>query len=139
MSERLSLKELSQLASVSERPVLTKVDRNFGLPTGLYVATVGLYLGFLAVMSVAFINPELAIPMVIFAFFIIAAFGVAGYWAKMGPTNDTRPLNWGQFSSRGIQTETGHISASAAMVQVLILPALIFVWGMSVAVIAAFH
>jgi hypothetical protein len=139
MSQRLAVTELAQIATVTERPVLTKVDRNFGLPTGLYVATVGLYLGFLAVMSVAFINPELAIPMVIFAFFIVAAFGVAGFWAKMQPANDTRPLSWGQFSSRGIQTETGHIPAGAAIVQVLILPVLILVWGMIVAVIAALH
>jgi hypothetical protein len=139
MSERLTTTELARVATVTERPVLTKVDRNFGLPTGLYVATVGAYLGFLAVMSAAFINPELAIPMVVFAVFIIAAFGVAGYWAKMQPENDTRPLSWGQFSRRGIETATGRLSAREATMQVLILPVLILVWGMIIAVIAAFH
>jgi hypothetical protein len=139
MSQRLTVIELAELATISERPVLTKVDRNFGLPTGLYVATVGLYLGFVAVMGAAFINPELAIPMVIFAGFIIVGFGVAGYWAKMGPENDTRPLSWGQFSRHGIETATGRLGAREATVQVLILPVLILAWGMMIALIAAFH
>ena len=40
--------------------------------------------------------------------------------------------------NRGIQTATGPLSGGAALVQVLILPALILFWGVCVAVIVAF-
>src|SRR5688500_16854864 len=112
MSQRLSQQHLSDLAVVTEAPVRTRVDRTFGLPTGLYAATVALYLGFIGVMATLFLNPELLIPMVIFAGFVIIAFGLAGYWAKMKPDNDTAPLTWGQFASRGIDTLSGRLTAN---------------------------
>ncbi|HUD31102.1 MAG TPA: hypothetical protein VMQ93_19730 [Novosphingobium sp.] len=138
MSQHLSQQELATLAIVTARPVRTKVDRNFGLPTGLYVATVGLYLAFIGVMASVFMNPELAIPMVIFAGFVLMAFGLAGYWTRMKPDNDTAPLSWGQFASRGIDTLSGRLTAHEAAVQVLTLPVLILGWGLAVAVIVAF-
>ena len=58
-------------------------DRNFELPNGLYVATAGLYLGFLAVMAAGLGNPGLVIPMAIFAFFIVAGFGVPAIWTRL--------------------------------------------------------
>jgi len=137
MSQRISGAELTQVATVSEAPVKTRVDRNFGLPSGLYGATVGLYLAFIGLMATLFLNPELAIPMVIFAGFVIMAFGTCAVWATMKPENDTNPLTWGQFSSRGIQTLSGHLTAGEASAQVLILPVLILFWGLSIAVIVA--
>ena len=137
MSKRISTAELAQVAAVTAAPVQTRVDRNFGLPSGLYAATVGLYLAFIGLMAVLFANPELAIPLVVIAAFIAFGFGVAGVWAKMQPENDTRPLSWGQFSNRGIQTLSGPLTASQASVQVLILPVLILVWGLAIAVIVA--
>jgi hypothetical protein len=140
MTQRLTQQELQALA-VAAAPVVrtpTRVDRNFGLPTGLYVATVGLYLAFIGVMAVTFMNPELAIPMVIFAGFVLMAFGLAGYWTKMKPDNDTAALSWGQFASRGIDTLSGRLTANEAAVQVLTLPVLILGWGLAVAVIVAF-
>jgi hypothetical protein len=140
MSQRLTQQELAALAVV--KPVRmhqrTTVDRNFGLPTGLYVATVGLYLAFIGVMATTFMNPELAIPMVILAGFVLMTFGLAGYWAKMKPDNDTAPMSWGQFASRGIDTLSGRLTANEAAVQVLTLPVLILGWGLAVAVIVAF-
>ncbi|GFM28284.1 uncharacterized protein PY1_contig-04-332 [Novosphingobium sp. PY1] len=138
MSQRLSHEQLQQLARITDAPVRTRVERNFGLPTGLYVATVALYLGFIGVMASLFMNPELAIPMVVFAGFVVFAFGLAGYWAKMKPDNDTAPLTWGQFGSRGIDTLSGRLTASEAAIQVLMLPVLILGWGLAVAVIVAF-
>ncbi len=137
MSKRISTAELAQVVAVTAAPVQTRVDRNFGLPSGLYAATVGLYLAFIGLMAVLFANPELAIPLVVIAAFIAFGFGVAGVWAKMQPENDTRPLSWGQFSNRGIQTLSGPLTASQASVQVLILPVLILVWGLAIAVIVA--
>ena len=112
------------------------VDRNFELPTGLYAATVGLYMAFLAITWTAFANPGLAIPMVIFAVFVVAGFGVPAIWTRLRD-NPGKPLPFHRFKAQGIQTLTGKCSARDAMVQMLILPVLIVFWGLAVAVIAA--
>ncbi len=139
MSQRISSEQLVQVANVSDAPVQTRVDRTFGLPDGLYMATTGLYLAFIGLMAVLFANPELAIPLVIFAGFIVFAFGLAGFWTRMKPDNGSSPLSWGQFASRGIQTLSGPLTAQEASAQVLILPVLILFWGTCIAVIMAFH
>jgi len=43
----------------------------------------------------------------------------------------------GEFAARGIMTHTGPLSPRDAAVQVLILPVLLVIWGLSIAVIAA--
>ena len=144
MTQRLASADRAKVAAITVHPMLsrpahTDVDRTFGLPTILFGATVGLYLAFLAVMSIAFLNAELAIPMVVFAGTFVFGFGVAGKWATMGPHSESRALRWDEFAGRGIDTMTGRLTAREATVQVLMLPALIFVWGVIVALIAAFH
>ena len=114
-----------------------EVDRSFELPPVAYKLTVGLYLGFLAVMTVGFGNPGLAIPMAIFGIFIVAGFGLPAIWTKMQPANRSEPLGWGKFANDGIATHTGRLSAGEAMAQVLVLPVLIVCWGLAVVVIAA--
>ncbi|MFM7377851.1 MAG: hypothetical protein ACKO1O_06945 [Erythrobacter sp.] len=113
-----------------------EVDRNFGLPTALYGATVAGYLGFLLVVGSAFANPGLAIPMVIFVVFIIAGFGVPALWTRLAG-NTSAPQTLGEFEAKGIQTATGRLAAKDASIQVLILPVLLVCWGLAVAVIAA--
>jgi hypothetical protein len=139
MSQHIASAELAQVATVTDQPVLTRVDRTFGLPTGLYQATVGLYLAFIGLMAVLFANPELGIPLVIFAGFIAFGFGLAGFWTMMKPDSDSAPLSWGQFAHRGIQTFSGPLTAFEASAQVLLLPVLILFWGVCIAVIMAFH
>lgn len=138
MSQRLTQQQLQGLATVTAVPARTRVDRSFGLPTGLYVATVALYLAFIGVMASVFMNPELAIPMVVFAGFVLMAFGLVGYWTRMQPHNDAAAPTWGQFAARGIDTLSGRLSANEAAVQVLTLPVLILCWGLAVALIVAF-
>lgn len=118
-------------------PVLTTVNRTFELPVGLYVATVAAYLGFIGIMALGFGNPELAIPMVIFALFVVAGFGVPMLWTKIGPATRTRALDWGRLGAKGIQTFTGPVTRRDAAVQVLILPVLIVLWGLATVLIAA--
>jgi hypothetical protein len=113
-----------------------EVDRNFGLPKALYGATVACYLGFLAVVGTAFANPTLAIPMAIFVVFIVAGFGVPAIWTRLAG-NTSEPQTLGEFEQRGIMTNTGRLSAREATIQMLILPVLLVVWGLTVAVIAA--
>ncbi len=112
------------------------VDRNFELPTGLYIATVGCYLAFLATTWMAFASPMLAIPMVIFAVFIAGFFGVPAIWSLL-KDNVSRPLDPGSFARRGIMTYTGPLAARDATIQMLILPVLIVGWGGAIAVIVA--
>ena len=112
------------------------IDRSFNLPKELYFGTVAGYLGFLALMSVAFINPVLIIPMVIFVGFIVAGFGVPAIFTRL-KGNDSKAMTWGEFESRGIMTNTGKLAPRDAAVQVLILPALIVMWGIAIVTIAA--
>lgn len=118
-----------------------EVDRCFELPTGLYAATVACYLGFLVITGAAFMAPALAIPMAIFAFFIVAGFGVPAIWVRLKSNaidpNTSRPLTADNFEARGIMTHTGPCTARDARVQVLILPVLIVLWGIAATTIAA--
>jgi hypothetical protein len=118
------------------QPNVPEVDRSFGMPKALYAATVALYLGFVLVMGAAFANPEMAIPVAIFAIFIIAGFGVPAIWARLAG-NTSEPATFGEFGVKGIMTHTGRLAPRDATVQMLILPVLLVVWGLTVAVIAA--
>ena len=55
MSQKIAASELTRIATVADAPMRTRVDRNFGLPSGLYAATVGLYLAFIGLMSYNFV------------------------------------------------------------------------------------
>jgi hypothetical protein len=127
-------------ARIVEQPTRVRhqveADRNFGLPTALYGATVGCYLGFLLIVGSAFANPVLAIPMAIFVLFIVAGFGIPAIWTRLAG-NSSQPQTLGEFEARGIMTHTGRLAPRDATVQVLILPVLLVVWGLIVAVIAA--
>ncbi|MEO1047753.1 MAG: hypothetical protein AAFW59_05435 [Pseudomonadota bacterium] len=113
-----------------------EVDQNFGLPSALYGVTVACYLGFLAIMLASFAAPMLAIPMVIFAGFIVAGFGVPMIWTRLGK-NTTKPMSYGQFQNDGVMTHTGRCAPRDAAIQMLILPGLIVAWGCAVAIIVA--
>lgn len=112
-------------------------DRSFELPKGLYIATVALYLGFLAVMATGFSTPGLIIPMAIFTVFVVAGFGLPFLWTRLAPESGQRAMHWSELKRRGISTFTGRVSAKDAAVQVLILPVLIFCWGVTSVTIAA--
>jgi hypothetical protein len=113
-----------------------EADRNFGLPSALYVATIACYFGFLVIVGSAFANPVLVIPMAIIVVLIVAAFGVPAVWARLRD-NSSAPQTLGEFETRGIMTNTGRLRPRDATIQVLILPVLLVVWGLAVAVIAA--
>lgn len=138
MSKHLSRERVSERAAIVDSPRGThEVDRSFELPRGLYGATVGCYLGFLAVMAAGLATPGLIIPMVIFAFFIVAGFGLPTIWMRMEPPHRSRNLSWARLVSEGIATHTGRVSARDAAAQVLILPVLVFFWGIAAVTITA--
>jgi len=135
---REALHEAADIVAAPNGPVVRdEIDRTFGLPTGLYVATAALYLGFVAMMAMAFGTAELALPLIIIAISILAGFGLPTLWARMAPTKTSRALTMGALKNRGIMTATGPLDAGSAAVQVLILPVLIFAWGLTAIAIAA--
>ena len=137
MSQHVTQAELTAVARVADVPAQTRVNRTFELPAGLYGITVACYLGFLALMSVLFMNAELVLPMAAFVISIVGGFGLGYKWVAMKPGNDNPTLTLGQFSNRGIQTLSGRLTAAEASAQVLILPVLLLAWGVAIAVIYA--
>jgi len=140
MAEKLTRQFIAEKAIVHEAPVLpaaTPVDRTFELPTRLYAATVGLFLAYIALMGAGFAHPEMILPVAIFAVFIIAGFGVPALWVRLQPDSGRKAIGWDKFRAEGIMTLTGRCKARDATVQVLILPVLIFAWGVAVVTIAA--
>lgn len=131
----------AEFAKISDRVatpnIRQDIDRSFELPTRLYVATVGLYFAFLAVMAAGFQTREMILPMAIFVIYIVMAFGVPMLWARMKPDNDSKAIDWVRFRESGIVTMTGPTKAKDATAQVLILPVLILFWGIGTVAIAA--
>lgn len=129
-------------ASVVDHPAVASLrhqvegDRNFGLPTALYGATIACYVAFVVIVGTAFANPVLVIPVAIIMVLIAAAFGVPAVWVRLRG-NRSAPQGMGEFEARGIMTNTGRLAPRDATIQVLILPVLLVVWGLAVAVIAA--
>lgn len=139
MSKLIAPELIADKARIVEAPhAPTIVDRTFELPKALYGGTVACYLGFLAVTAMAFGNPGLIIPMVIFAGIIIVGFAVPGIWTRLKPeTKKAHALDLDHFASRGIMTHTGPLKARDAATQVLVLPVLVLLWGLAVVTIAA--
>ena len=138
MSKHLVRELVADQAIIHEKfrkPV--EVDRSFEMPKALYAATVALYLGFIAVMGIGLKSPGLAIPMAIFVIFIVAGFGVPAIWARLEPDPGKRQMSVNALMHRGIATHTGHLAGRDAIVQMLILPVLILLWGLATVTIAA--
>ena len=140
MAERVSRQIVAEKANVyTELPVRapTTVDRTFELPTALYGVTVAMYLGFLAIMAIGFRTPELILPMAAFVISIVAGFGIPTIWSRLAPKTESKPKSWRRLTLEGIRTASGKTAARDAAVQVLILPVLIFLWGIAAVTIAA--
>ena len=138
MSKLLTRELIAEQAAIVEAPKARhEVDRTFELSKELYAATVALYLGFLAVMAAGLAAPGLIIPMAIFAVFVIAGFGVPALWAKLAPETASKQMSFAKFRQQGIRTLTGRLAARDAAIQMLILPVIIFFWGVTTITIAA--
>jgi hypothetical protein len=110
-------------------------DQSFELPSGLYVAMASLFAGFVGVLSLAFRSGHMAVVYGVIFAFIAAFFAIPAIFPAMAP-NRKKGLSWATFRMRGIHTATGRSSAGEASVLVLLLPFLIFCFGMAVAAIA---
>jgi len=141
MVQMLTREQIADQAIIHDAPACIRnapLDRSFELPAVLYVAMAGLFLAFVGIMAAGFAHPQMIIPTVIFALFVTAFFVVPAIWAGMGPENPVQAKSWARFRAEGIQTVTGRVTAGAAMAQMLILPVLIVLWGVTAVTIAAF-
>jgi len=113
-------------------------DQSFELPTGIYLAMTAMFAGFVAVLGSAFRGGHMAVVVGVIFAFIAAFFAVPALFPRMArQTRRSKPLEWVEFSNRGISTATGHSSARDATILVLILPFLILCFGIAVVSIAA--
>jgi hypothetical protein len=135
---RSALRELAGRAPALVAPRLSnRAERTFGLHPALFVATIGSYFAFLAIMAAAFMNPNLLIPFAIFVAYLVMYFAVPGLWARVAGRPVGRFQTWAEFRSEGMDILTGHIGSGGAIAQVLVLPVLIAGFAAAVAVIAA--
>ena len=87
MTRRIQHKQLLADARIVAAPELAAracTDRSFELPPVLHVATALLFVGFVSVLSLAFANPEMAVPYGVFIAFIAGFFIVPGLWTSSG-------------------------------------------------------
>jgi hypothetical protein len=111
-------------------------DQSFELPTGIYVAMGIMFVGFVAVLGLAFTG-EMAVSYGVIFAFLGMFFAVPALFPRMARDSSTRALQWQVFRERGINTATGKVSAGSATVLVLALPFLILCFGVTVAAISA--
>ena len=126
-----------ETAIATKRESRGQYGRTFDLHPALYALTFGGYMTFIAIMGVAFADPELAIPLAIFAVFVVGFFGTPALWARIAPPPPGAAPSWATFLREGFECLTGHVSARGAMVQILIMPALLLFWAVAVGLIAA--
>ena len=107
-------------------------DQTFELPGGLYAAMVAMFTGFVLVLAMVLRGGHLAVAFGVILAFIAAYFAVPWMLPRVaGKTG----LSWDEFGERGIVTASGHSSARKATVLVLLLPILIFCFGVAVAMV----
>ena len=98
----------------------------------------GKFLGFVTILTLAF-SGHMAVSFGVIIAFILAFFAVPAIFAHAG-TNEqrgSRALDWYEFLDKGVLTATGRCRGSEAAILVLMLPFLIFFFGVAVALIAA--
>ncbi len=132
-----ALKAQATLVPAIAPKLSNRAERTFGLHPALFIATIGSYFAFLAVMAAAFMNANLVIPFAVFIGYLVMYFAVPGLWAKVAGRPVGRFQSWAEFRSEGMDILTGHISSGGAIAQVLTLPFLIVGFASAVAVIAA--
>jgi hypothetical protein len=141
MAVQLTREQIEAQAQIHTNPPAASgqppMNRTFELPSSLYITTVALYLGFMAVMMVGFGNPVLILPVAVIVFTIIVGFGLPRLWTGLAPDSGQQAKSYGRLAHDGIQTGSGKTAAGDASVQVLILPVLIFLWGIVTVIIAA--
>jgi|SRR6476646_10196553 len=113
-------------------------DQSFEIPSSIYLAMASMFAGFVAVLGLAFRGGHMAVAIGVIFAFILAFFAVPTIFPRLAAGHSrSKALSWFEFSHRGVSTATGHSSAREATILVLLLPFLIFSFGVAVVSIAA--
>jgi len=140
MARRVDHSQLLAREELVSPPILPSQracdDHSFELPGALYIAMAGLFFGFVIVLSLTFAG-HMAVSFGVIVAFIAAFFTVPTIFAHAGPARQrrTRQIGWAEFVDNGVATATGRTSGRDAAILVLLLPALIFCFGVAVAMI----
>lgn len=138
MSRRQTREQLLVRDEVVDAPAFRACgDQSFELPTAIYVAMITMFVGFIAVLSLAFRGGHMAVVYGVIFAFIAAFFAVPALFPGQAPEGGAKALSLFDFSHRGIATPTGLASAREATILVLLLPFLILCFGIAVAAIAS--
>lgn len=139
MTTRRTQEVLTAHGEIAAAPSPSARDnRSFEMPGRVYGAMALMFTAFVAVLAFAFSDRQLAVPFGVILVFLAAFFIVPSLWVRMNPVESrTRALGWREFMDKGIDTATGHTSGAGATVLVLLLPALILLFAIAVAAIAA--
>lgn len=113
-----------------------RVERQFDLHPALHLALFGGFFAYLGIMWLAFGNPELVLPFAIFVVFLAGSLIVPAWWGRVARQEGPRQ-SWAEFLQEGVDCATGHLNARETAVQVLIMPAMLVLWGLIVATIRA--
>lgn len=136
MVGRQSKHELLAQGEVVAAPAQSAcTDQTFELPTGLYVAMVVFFAGFVGVLAMVFRGGHLAVAFGVIFAFIAAYFSVPWIFPRIAGDSRNKAMRWDEFSERGILTATGHSTARDAAILILLLPFLIFCFGLAVAIL----
>ena len=111
-------------------------DHSFELPRGIYIGMMLCFAGFVAILASAF-REGMGVSYGIIIAFLIAFFGIPVIFVRASPLQKSSPADWYDFLDRGMKTHTGRIGGFSATVLVLLLPALILLWAITIAVIAS--
>jgi hypothetical protein len=127
MSIHIPAAAIEEKARIVAPPALrrNRQDRSFDLHPAVHLMLAGLYMSFVALLSIAFMGQDLIIPFAINIIGVTSLFLVPGLWAKVAPDNGGRRPSWSEFMSEGVQTNTGYMASKEALAQIFILPVLL--------------
>lgn len=95
-----------------------------------------MFAGFVAVLSLSFRGGHMALVYGVIFAFVAAFFAIPAIFPSLAPSRK-KALSVATFRIRGIRTATGRSTAAEATILVLLLPFLIFCFGVAIGIIAA--
>jgi ABC-type amino acid transport system permease subunit len=95
------------------------------MPVAVGRTIVGIYIGIIAAFALTMAKGGQASFMISISAFYVAIFLTVPRLFLAVEADESRRPSWREFLSRGMDTQTGHTSGRAALVQILIVPVLL--------------
>jgi hypothetical protein len=127
MSIHIPAAALEEKARIVAPPALrrNRQDRAFDLHPAVHLMLAGAWMGFVLILSAAFMGKDLVIPLAINIIGVTSLFLVPGLWARVAPDNGGRRQSWSEFMAEGVDTITGHMKTKEVLAQIFILPVML--------------